>query len=311
MAERGDAGGAEDAVHRPFERRRELGGGYRPEVRLDARDFEDRGGEFVPATAAARRQVDCASDAIADRREKRFRDLGGVGGGCDLVRHDADRVALARKAKHRFDEVAALARRTGDSVQPGNAHDQRVRIRLPHHVFRGDFGAAIDVHAAAGVVLQVGCALRPVEDVVGADLDDGGRAGPCRPSDVPAAQDVHAEAGFGVCFGLREVVEGGGVEDKVGIDPRDQAPGRCAVGHIGIGARCGDERDRRVSPEADDVRPQLAAGAEQEDAHRRILPALLVCVGGLEDGRAGNRRHRRGRLLDGELSVRRCGHRRR
>ena len=42
-----------------------------------------------------------------------------------------------------------------------------------------------------------------------------------------------------------------------------------------------------------------------------FYPPLLVCVGGLEDGRAGNRRHRHGRLLDGELSVRGCDHRRR
>ena len=181
-------------------------------------------------------------------------------------------------------DLAALEKRVGDAVEaaagpasvrarPIHAAEQALdaqhvgpralREPLPQQLRR-----RIDALRIGRVLFAVGCRRGPVEDEVGAVVDEGGvdRRRPARASDrTPNA--LTASAATGVVLGIVDRVVGGAVDDHAGTEVGHRRANAGLVGDVEIGA--GQRRNLVLRRERPRHRPaELPARAGDQRPHR-------------------------------------------
>jgi hypothetical protein len=160
-------------------------------------------------------------EAGVPRREQ-GRDGGGhierVARRADLVGHDPQRLALPRQPQHRLDEVPSLSAAAPDAVQAAGADDEVARAEAAHEILAGELAEAVDADRPRGVGLGVGCAAGLVEpeDVIAAEVDEGGPEVAADDGQLADAPGVDGEGGRRLRLGPVHEVVGGAVDDGVG-----------------------------------------------------------------------------------------------
>ena len=112
--------------------------------------------------------------------QDRGSEIPGRGRAAPLVRDDAQRLVSPGGREHRAHEILAVGR-----IDPARAQHRHALPCREHRLLACELGAAIDAGGVRRVGFHVGRALQPVEDVIGADVDQrdagarrrGGRAG--------------------------------------------------------------------------------------------------------------------------------------
>lgn len=162
--------------------------------------LEDGGGELGPRALALRRQVPDAARKL-EEPAGRLGEMADVRGAPALVVDHAHLVALGAEAEHRADEVRARP-----AEEPGAPHDPA----LAHLAFPEELRAPVGGERACLVRFDVRLALRPVEDVVGGEVDHR------RPERRHGARPIHVDPPRALLVLLRavHVRPRGGVEHE-------------------------------------------------------------------------------------------------
>ncbi len=269
----------EPRIGRPPRRCRPVGGrdrrDLRPGTAMARRRVEHRAGEPVPRRlAAAGGVVDAGGGRgrleIGDREDRR-REVGRRGRAAALVGHHPQMRRALRRVQHGEHEI--LPRRR---IDPGRAQDHRARARGQHRLFARQLARAVDAGRAGRVLLDIGCALEPVEYVIGRNVDKR-HAGPRAPLRRAAAGPSRLAriAASGSPLGLIDPGIGGGVDDQ-------------------RGCRGVEQRRQRLRAVEVEVRPTDAA-------HRPLPGALDECPGKLPAA-AGHQDHTRNQIVARRLS---------
>src|SRR2546426_2894502 len=142
------------------------------------------------------------------------REIEGVARAQHLIGDDAERLALARHAQHRLDQVrTTLARAAGDPEESRDPEDHRPLAALAGQTLSCELRLAVDVQGIGRVRFEVRCALAAVEHVVRREVDEGR---PDRLADGGQSADrlgVQRERALPVLLRAVDEIVGCGVED--------------------------------------------------------------------------------------------------
>ena len=178
--------------------------------------------------------VDTGLHALVDGGHDDRGEIGGIGGGANLVEDDSQFGLLLAETDHRLHEVVAI-----DAVEPCRADNHRVGAEFLHAELAGQFGAAIDAVGSRGIGLDIRGMVGAVEHIVGRHLDDAAPTLGHSGGQIGRSQGVEGGAEFLVALCLVDGGIGGTVHDAVdGIALHEivngQLVGDVQFGHVGI-----------------------------------------------------------------------------
>ena len=217
----------------------------------------------------------------------------GKGRRARLIVHHADRAALGGQPEHGVDKVAAaaqpsLAARAGQAVESAGADDVVLGPGRAQQQLAGQLARPVGAQRVGRVGLHVGRTLSPIEDVIGADVEQ-------RRADLAAdqrhamdGQRVHHQRLRRIFLYVIYAVIGRAVDHQVWGEAGDRRAQLGLVAHI--------ERDRRgpvcfefdvlqagcaagraqhvvVGERRQQVAAKLAARADEQDPHRQRIIA--------------------------------------
>ena len=143
-----------------------------------------------------------------------------------------------------------------------------------HGMLAGDLRHPVDVEGGRAILLDVGRALRAVEDVVGADVDEPRPELGTRAREVQRRDGVHGERHIGRRFALRHVVERRGVDHDVGPETFEGGADGVRVGDVEVVVAEADHVVRREG--LDTVASELAGCAKDDGADQKTPPIALI-----------------------------------
>jgi len=157
------------------------------------------------------RRKACLED-LADP-DGRVRGIGRAGE--DVGRH-GQAVPGPGSLEHELDEVrAALGHRPGHPEKAREAHHVMDRDLTGEELPR-KLGHAVGIERVGGVLLRVGDAFPPVEDVVRTDVDEGKIQGEANVPEVLDPDGVDGKGPLGILLALRNIVVGRRIDDDGG-----------------------------------------------------------------------------------------------
>src|SRR5947199_32726 len=245
----------------------------RAERRPEPAELEDQPRELVPGAAALAGRVVEPRWSLEREDADLGREVRREGGGQDLVVDDAHLVPLARGLEHGVDEIAALRAARPEAVEARGAHHLMVAAVVQDRVLAGQLGDGVDIQRVRAVGLHVGGALRPVEDVVRADVHQPRAEVPARARQVPRGGPVQRERPLGLRLAAWQVVEGGRVDHYVGPQPPEHLPHRLRVADLEVLVR--EPPDVLPRKRLDEVAAELSRAAEDDDAAQNTPPIRL------------------------------------
>ena len=180
---------------------------------------------MVESPSAASRQPS-ASDL-----HKGMGDVRRIAGTTVLVCHDADLGAILGQPQHGAHEVLAVGR-----INPGRPKHEVVGRSAGDPPFALQLGAPVGGDRSGGVGFEVGCALGPVEDVIGRQVQDRRTQFPRDRRQDAGTFGVEAKRGVRFALGLVDGRVGRSRYDGVGVDGPQRRGDRLGPGEIEIGA---------------------------------------------------------------------------
>jgi hypothetical protein len=210
--------------------------------------------------------VDAAGHVLLEEQEEARREVARRGRGGDLIVDDGDRLTPDSLGKHGLYEVAALPGAAGVAEQPRRADDCRRRCAPEDGVFSGGLGSPVHGDRRDRVVLGVGLALLPVEDVIGADVDAARAESGGRARDVSGPALVRRIRAHGIRLTQLELVERSGVDDCGRPDLLEDR--RDVVHPLNVDGVV-PRPNHLVSAvsDGDEIRAELPPASEDEDSH--------------------------------------------
>jgi len=272
QAEGAEFGVVEDGVGRADGGGGVGGGGDGGDRVREAGEFEGGFGELVPGTlSVGDGVVEAGGDLFFEHEEELAGQVVGGGRGDDLVGDDAERFAGLGGFDHGVDEVeAAFEFATGDAEEAAGADDVAVVGGVGEgHGVAAETGEGVNGFGADGGGFGDGLVGGGAfDDVIGADLHEGDVAGLAGAGEFADGDDVGAVGGVGFFFAQVDVVERGGVDDRVGVDFFKHAGEGDGVGDVELGAAGeGGDLVALLWGDAGEIEAQLAGGSEHGDFH--------------------------------------------
>jgi hypothetical protein len=185
--------------------------------------------------------VICAVAVRLHQQQEPVGDIGDIGGRADLVGDHRRRLPLPRGVQHELREGLAP-----HPVEPRDAHNIVARAQRLHRLFTQILGAPVDAERVRRVVLVVRRALRPVEHIVGGDVDA------CRADALTVRRDDLCAEGIDAVRLLRVGFAGvymghrGAVDDHIGAEGVKNSLYLVGVGNVHRGAMAVDNRQWRA-----------------------------------------------------------------
>ena len=206
----------EDGIGGPDGGGRIVGRGAGAHLAIQPHGGDEFLGEVVPGAKAFAGGVEQSGGVGFGHGQDLLGEAAGPGGGAELVIHDAQSFLgfVGGPAQDGFEEVVAVG-----TIEPGRAQNGVAWIAFLDLALAGKFALAVDADGIGCVGLDIGLrnGPRPVEDVVGGDMDEEDAVGLGAGGEQGRAVAVHVPGLGDIGFGAINGGVGGAVDQHIGL----------------------------------------------------------------------------------------------